>query len=90
MLRKENGLGQNWGILSLKYSITLHHDIVVTGTAVATVLQSECRTVNVHRPMFLCSCRKSIKFSFLIAPNDVIVDNVHGLFWNSFATEIYK
>ena len=89
-LRKQDGLGQNWGIISLKYSITLLHDNVMTGTAVAAVLQSECRTVNVRRLMFLCSCRKSIKFSFLIVPNDVIVDNVHGLFWNSFATEIYK
>ena len=42
-----------------EYSVTLDHDM--TGAAVAAILRSECRPVDVHYRMLLCSCRESIK-----------------------------
>ena len=50
------------GNTQLMFSIKLDHDM--TGAAVAAVVKSKFRTVNVHRSMFLYSCweLESIKF----------------------------
>ena len=61
----------------LDFSVKLDHDM--TGASVAAVVESEYRTANVHRRMFLVHVRNlGLDGKFLIAPNNVIVGNVHG------------
>ena len=43
-----------------QFSVTVDHDMA--GASVAAVFESEYRTVDVHCRIFLCLCRKSIKF----------------------------
>ena len=43
-----------------QFSVTIDHDM--TDASVSAVFKSECRTVNVHCHIFLCSCRESIGF----------------------------
>ena len=65
-----------------QFSVSIDHDM--SGAAVDAFFQSRCRTFNVHRRMFFAQmvCRESINLgtdgSFIIAPNNVIVGNVHG------------
>ena len=65
-----------------EYSVTIDHDM--TGAAVAAVFESkcQCRTVNVCRIYFFAHVGNQLNLgkdgSFLIAPNNVIVGNVHG------------
>ena len=45
------------GNTQFKYSVTVDHDM--TEAAVAAVVTSECRPVDVHCRIFLCSCGDS-------------------------------
>ena len=72
------------GNTQLEYSVTLDHDM--TEAAVAAVLESEYRTVNAHlrlsRSCSFAHVGNQLNLgddgSFIIAPNNIIVGNVHG------------
>ena len=65
-----------------QFSVSIDHDM--SGAAVDAFFESRCLTFNVHRRMFFAqmACRESTNLgtdgSFIIAPNNVIVGNVHG------------
>ena len=59
-----------------QYSVTIDHDM--DQASVAAVLESESRTVNTHCRIFFTQLNLGDDGSFLIAPNNVIVGNVHG------------
>ena len=61
-----------------EFSITIDHDM--NQASVAAVFESECHTVNVHSRMFLFAHQLYLgdDLGFNIAPNNIIVGNVHG------------